>query len=512
MERDRIGSKLVERPAAHSVLRRRLRRVLSVVFAVLLAAVVSAAAVQASESAESPVAAATHAAVRAAQRAERQARKLADQESRREQRAARLQAQRAAQRQARESTRLAKKEKEGNAVTIDCTKVTIAFKGFPVVPGSPNVVLEEIVIKNPPESLGKGPIAFPPITYSFPGAESTQVVPIAFPVGHYLVDVHAKWWTNGRHGNFDIHGNVTCAPAPNFVVQKLQTIAGSGQPPTESPLTGTVGQTVDYTIIATNTGNTPLTFTTLSDPHCDPGTIAGGSLVPVEPLGTVTFTCTHKLTPADQTAGSYTNVATVTGVPEEGEGPSKTKESDTVVVTPISSPPEEKTKEEPKKEEEPPKTEKPKGEEKHEEKPPSSPPVSGTNTPAPTGGVLGSTAGVKTTGKAGVLGFASATIPALHGPQGCVRGPFVASVKAAGVNTVVFYLDGHRLKTLSSKNARKGLLTVRIDASKLHIGVHHVLARITMNKASAAAKAAKAARSLTIVRCASSVVTPHFTG
>ncbi|MHB8532636.1 MAG: DUF7507 domain-containing protein [Solirubrobacteraceae bacterium] len=503
MERDPIDSKRVKRPGAPPRARRRLLRCVPAILAALLAAVFSAAAVQASEGTESPVAAATHAAVRSAQKAERQARKLAEQESRRAERAARLQAHREAQRNQREAIRLALKEKEGNTVAIECTGVTIAFTKFPAVPGSPNVVQESIAIKNPPASLGGGPISFPPITYSFEGSMSRQAIPIAFPVGHYLVDVHAKWASNGVHGDFDIHGNLTCPPAPNFVVRKLQTIAGSSQPPTESPLTATVGQTVDYTIVATNTGNTPLTFTTLSDPRCDPGTISGGSLAPVEPLGSVSFTCTHTLTAADRTAGAYTNVASLTAAPEAGEGPSKSKESNTVVVTPIDATPEEKAKEEQTKKEE---------EENAKKGKSSTPPPVSTPTVSVLGTTTGTTTVTKTAGKSGVLGFASATIPALHGPQGCVRGPFLASIKAAGVGAVSFYLDGHRLKTLTAKNARRGLLSVRIDASRLRIGVHHVLARITMKKASASARAAKAARSLTIVRCKSSVVTPHFTG
>ena len=57
--------------------------------------------------------------------------------------------------------RLAHKEKDGNVVTIDCTKVTAAYHGFNAVPGSPNYVVEWITIKNPPESISKVPIVFP---------------------------------------------------------------------------------------------------------------------------------------------------------------------------------------------------------------------------------------------------------------------------------------------------------------------------------------------------------------
>lgn len=498
MERDPTSSnRAAPSENRRSTARRRLRRALPVIVAALLATVCSAAVVHASEGSEPS--SASRAAKRDTQKAERQANKLAEQESRSAMRKARREAQSEERRKTREPIRLAQKEKAGNSVAIECSGISIAFVKFPAVAGSPNVMQEWVTIKNPPQSLGSGPVSFPAVTYSFEGAASKQTIPIAFPVGHYLVDVHAKWASNGTHGSFDIHGNLTCAPAPNYSLQKLQTIAGSGQPPTEGPLSAAVGQTVDYTIVATNTGNTPLTFATLTDPRCDPGTISGGSLVPVEPLGTVTFTCTHTLTAADGAAGSYANVASLTATPEEGEGPSKTKETNTVVVTPVLATPEEKPNEE--KEEERKKKEEATGETKS--------PVSN---PVPSGGVLGTIASTNPVGKNGVLGFASATIPALRGPQGCVRGPFLVSIRAKGVSSVVFYLDGHKLKTLTSKNARKGLLSVRIDPSKLRIGAHHVQARITMTKASASAKAVKATRSLTIVRCHSSSVTPRFTG
>ena len=49
-----------------------------------------------------------------------------------------------------------------------------------------------------------------------------------------------------------------------------------------------------------------------------------------------------------------------------------------------------------------------------------------------------------------------------------MRGRFTASVKSTGVTSVVFYLDGHKLRTLTaSRNSRKGLLSVRIDPAKL---------------------------------------------
>ncbi len=126
---------------------------------------------------------------------------------------------------------------------------------------------------------------------------------------------------------------VPVAPAPSFTISKQQMIAGSGSF-TTATLTGAVGQTVSYQIVVTNTGNTSLTFSALSDPNCDAGTLSGGpGGNPVASGDSTTFTCSHLITAADQTAGSYTNTGMITGTPPPGDGPPTTTPSNTVVVT-----------------------------------------------------------------------------------------------------------------------------------------------------------------------------------
>lgn len=471
----------------------RSTRILALAILAILSLAALAPVGQASESLEAQVGRATRAAQRASER-----------ETVRLQRETERTARREAKRKSRESIRLAEKEEKFAIVKIECTRITVEYRGFNDVEGSPNTVVQSVLIKNPPPPLL--PIAFPPIAFSFQGSGATSTIPIVAPVGHSLIDIRVKWNTNGLKGGFDMHGNVTCGPAPAFTIEKLQSLGG---PFTTETLSGQVGQTVHYEMIVTNTGNTPLTFSEFSDPRCDPKTIAGISSNPVEPMGTLTLVCTHTLTGADREAGSLTNVATVKGTPEPGEGAPITHESNPVVVTPVA-PGEKEEKEREEKEEreerEEEEREKEKPEEKHEEtKPP----------PTPKQEVLSSTptsSTPTTTNKSGVLGFASATVPSLRGPQGCVRGSFTASVKSAGVSSVTFYLDGHMLKRLTSRNSRKGLLSVRIDGSKLKVGAHRVLAKITMKQSSPTAKAAKASRALTIVRCQSAVITPHFTG
>jgi hypothetical protein len=125
------------------------------------------------------------------------------------------------------------------------------------------------------------------------------------------------------------------APGPAFTIEKLQKIEGSSGSFTTSPLTGGVGQTVDYEIVVKNTGNTSLTFSNFTDANCE--TVSGGPSGPLAANESATYTCKHVLTTADQTAGSHSNSATDTATPP-GEPPI-THTSNTVVVTLTAPPP-----------------------------------------------------------------------------------------------------------------------------------------------------------------------------
>jgi hypothetical protein len=114
---------------------------------------------------------------------------------------------------------------------------------------------------------------------------------------------------------------------PEYAIEKLQEIPGSGTGFTKSPLTGSIGETVNYEIVVTNTGETPLKFSNFTDAKCDPGTIGGGpGAAEVAPGESTIFTCDHVLT----SEGKYVNEATVTGTPP-GET-AKTKTSNPVEV------------------------------------------------------------------------------------------------------------------------------------------------------------------------------------
>jgi hypothetical protein len=80
-----------------------------------------------------------------------------------------------------------------------------------------------------------------------------------------------------------------------------------------------VGETITYTFTVTNTGNVTLTNVTLVD-SVGGVTITGGP-IPVLPVGAVdstTFTGSYTITQADIDAGTFLNVATVTGTPPVG--------------------------------------------------------------------------------------------------------------------------------------------------------------------------------------------------
>ena len=70
------------------------------------------------------------------------------------------------------------------------------------------------------------------------------------------------------------------------------------------------GQTIDYQITVKNTGTTTVTLDRLKDPICDSGTVAGGAAT-LAPGQSTTYTCSHKVTSGDKSAGKVVNVARV---------------------------------------------------------------------------------------------------------------------------------------------------------------------------------------------------------
>lgn len=213
---------------------------------------------------------------------------------------------------------------------FSCKSITLTLNGFPNVPN--NMVKIKVTVD------GNKVLE---TTFTFNGSTGVFTYELNLPPGHHSIDVFAIWKTNGFNGNHDqsLNGGITCEAEPNFSIEKLQKIEGSASPFTTEQLEGSAGQTVDYEVVITNTGNTALTFGPLNDPKCDEGTIEGGpGATPVQPAGPsmppgkTVFTCKHTLTAEDEVAGEYTNSASETGTPPEGQGSPVTKESNTVTV------------------------------------------------------------------------------------------------------------------------------------------------------------------------------------
>jgi uncharacterized repeat protein (TIGR01451 family) len=117
---------------------------------------------------------------------------------------------------------------------------------------------------------------------------------------------------------------VSLPNSPAIELIKLERIGSAAFK--HGPVTGNVGDTVDYEMMVTNTGNTPLALV-FTDGQCDSGTLSGASVVTgsydtgsqtLAPGGEIRYTCSHVLTADDQ---PYTNTASVTGTPPPGEGP-----------------------------------------------------------------------------------------------------------------------------------------------------------------------------------------------
>ncbi len=106
-------------------------------------------------------------------------------------------------------------------------------------------------------------------------------------------------------------------PTPSFTLTKLQSDTTSPTF-TTSPITANIGDTIQYEIVVTNTGNTPLNLA-LVDTMCT--SIAGptGSAVSNGQLaigGTAMWTCLHVVVAGD--FPTYVNVAQVTATPPGG--------------------------------------------------------------------------------------------------------------------------------------------------------------------------------------------------
>ena len=193
------------------------------------------------------------------------------------------------------------------SIIFTCTSTKFVYSGFPEVPK--NQVTEKMHADGVKMFNEK---------FEFDGSSGESSIETPLSTGMHKVVGEAHWNTNGvigESGKHKEHLKCGAEPKPSFSIVKLQQIAGSSSGFTAEEITGKIGQTVDYQMTVSNTGNVPFTLSSFFDEKCDPGTLAGGPEgATVAPAGKVVFTCTHMLT----TGGSYTNVASATATFQEG--------------------------------------------------------------------------------------------------------------------------------------------------------------------------------------------------
>jgi hypothetical protein len=154
---------------------------------------------------------------------------------------------------------------------------------------------------------------------------------LQYTCSHVLASTDASPFVNmanvvgtvpGTNQTVSAHDSVDALiDTPGIRVVKLQRDGTSGAF-TSNDITASVGDTIYYEIQSTNTGNVPLKLS-LSDAHCDSGTIAGpvavsGTLngTTLEPHSVAQYTCWHVVSASD--IPSFTNVGTITGTPPSG--------------------------------------------------------------------------------------------------------------------------------------------------------------------------------------------------
>jgi len=333
--------------------------------------------------------------------------------------------------------------------------------------------------------------------------------------------------------------------SPSFAIEKLQEIHGAGAGYTKAPLTGKLGQTVDYEIIVTNTGNVALSLSGLTDANC---TNIGGGAGSLAVGANTTFTCEHVLT----SVGSWTNEGTITGTPPGGSGITHTSNQVVVNVEAESSFTVEKRQK-----------------------------LTGEFTTAELSGKIGETVhyeiivtntgnvplkvsnvvdtnctnmsgGASEIGVGGsaiftcehtltsvgpyvneatvvgnekpqtsnkvVVQVAAQQVKAqctinesaivIHGGTGSKRGPFTVTISSLGIKQITFLLDGKKVRTLKSSQAKHNTFSLRIDTSKLHYGAHTLSVRTVMTDPACPA----VARAAVFVRPRPRTVSPKFTG
>jgi hypothetical protein len=98
----------------------------------------------------------------------------------------------------------------------------------------------------------------------------------------------------------------------------------------------------------------------------------------------------------------------------------------------------------------------------------------------------------------------------MRGPNGCPTNNVVAAtITGKRIVKVTFYVDGHKVKTLTKPNGKGGAFKLPVNVRKLSYGAHRVMAKIQFAKSSGTK--AKTLR-LSFSHCSGAAAQPKFTG
>ena len=143
--------------------------------------------------------------------------------------------------------------------------------------------------------------------------------------------------------------------------------------------------------------------------------------------------------------------------------------------------------------------------------PPSNPPADNPPATTPTDSQVTaptttSGSGPADPGSQVVLGERIAAVSArLLAPTGCTARSFSARVRGAGIASVVFTVDGKRVKTVR----KGGMFVARVNPAKLKVGIHRIVATVKFDPARH--QKSRTLRS-SFQHCASRFLAPRFTG
>ncbi|MBA4376418.1 MAG: hypothetical protein C0401_09640, partial [Anaerolinea sp.] len=199
------------------------------------------------------------------------------------------------------------------------------------LPSQPAITVTKIITSTGPYSVGSsitysirvlnsGDAALTGVTITDPGtvvgtcspAQPASLAPSAMmtcPATHVVTqgDLNAGSYTNTATGDSNETPSSTASAIATFVQSPSISILKSETPPGGTYL---AGDTINYTIVVTNTGNITLTGVTVSDSSAVVGVCSPTQPASLAPAATMTCPASHLVTQDDIEAQSYTNTAT----------------------------------------------------------------------------------------------------------------------------------------------------------------------------------------------------------